>query len=294
MDGFEKIDLSKQTGGSIIPQRTGMRRQSGKAKNRTLYWVAALVVLVLFIVVGIILPSIKLASQAKKTYAQAMLAYTAAKNQNIEDATTQLENTKAELLKTESDLHVMSYLAFVPFANWYYGDADHLVKAGVYALDGGKTLLDSIAPYADVLGFKGKGSFVGGSAQQRIQTAVMTLGKITPNIDKISSSLTLIKQELDQVDPNHYPPFFGGEKIRAKLAVAKQIVDEADTFVTQATPLIKVLPDELGEPVTKRYLVIFQNDKEIRPTGGFMTAYAIMRLDQGVIHAETSQDIYSL
>jgi hypothetical protein len=122
----------------------------------------------------------------------------------------------------------------------------------------------------------------------------MTLGKITPNIDKIGVSLTQVKQELDQVDPNHYPPFLGGEKVRSKLASLRTIVDEADTFVTQASPLIKVLPEELGEPTTKRYLVIFQNDKEIRPTGGFMTAYAIMRLEHGVIHAETSQDIYSL
>ena len=293
MDGFEKIDLTKQPKTPVQVQST-MRRQSGRAKKKTIYWVTAGILVFLFLIFGVLIPTIRLISQAKVTYTQAKAAYSSAKNQNLEDASSQLDKTKEELAKAQKDLHVMGYLAFIPIANWYYNDADHLVKAGLYGLDGGKTLIESVAPYADVLGFKGKGSFVGGSAQDRIQTAVMTLGKITPNIDKIGVSLTQVKQELDQVDPNHYPPFFGGEKIRSKLATLRTVVDEADTFVTQATPLIKVLPEELGEPTTKRYLVIFQNDKEIRPTGGFMTAYAIMRLEHGVIHAETSQDIYSL
>lgn len=293
MDGFEKIDLTKQPKTPVQVQST-MRRQSGKAKKKTIYWVTAGILVFLFLIFGVLIPTIRLISQAKVTYTQAKAAYSSAKNQNLEDASAQLDKTKEELTKAQKDLHVMGYLAFIPIANWYYNDADHLVKAGLYGLDGGKTLIESVAPYADVLGFKGKGSFVGGSAQDRIQTAVMTLGKITPNIDKIGVSLTQVKQELDQVDPNHYPPFFGGEKIRSKLATLRTVVDEADTFVTQATPLIKVLPEELGEPTIKRYLVIFQNDKEIRPTGGFMTAYAIMRLEHGVIHAETSQDIYSL
>jgi len=50
----------------------------------------------------------------------------------------------------------------------------------------------------------------------------------------------------------------------------------------------------VGEPTEKKYLIIFQNDKELRPTGGFITAYAVFRLDSGVIHVDTSSDIYSL
>ena len=39
---------------------------------------------------------------------------------------------------------------------------------------------------------KGKGSFVGGTAQQRIETAVKTMGKITPKIDDIVNELCLL------------------------------------------------------------------------------------------------------
>ena len=40
--------------------------------------------------------------------------------------------------------------------------------------------------------------------------------------------------------------------------------------------------------------MIFQNDKELRPTGGFVTAYAIFKIDKGIITLDKSEDIYTL
>ncbi len=313
MDGFEKIDLgnpnatqSKITSSrtmketrdvkDVNPQVISMRKRSKRSfPKKTAGWIIGIVaVILLFVIFGVVLPGLKLVSSAKSTYAQAKLAIAAAKKQDVESAGTELEKTKTALLGTQKNFDSMGYLRFIPPFNLYYSDGDHLIKAGLAALDGGKILVDSVAPYADVLGLKGQGSFVGGSAQQRIQTAVTTLSKITPNIDKLSSSLSTVRNELDQVNPNHYPPLFGGDKVKTILAEAKTFADDADTFVKEATPLIKVLPAELGEPTEKKYLIIFQNDKELRPTGGFMTAYAIMRLDHGVIHPDTSDDIYNL
>ncbi len=74
----------------------------------------------------------------------------------------------------------------------------------------------------------------------------------------------------------------------------RNLTDQSVSLITNAKPLIKILPQVLGEPDEKKYLVIFQNDKELRPTGGFMTAYSIFRLDSGVVHVDNSSDIYSL
>jgi hypothetical protein len=72
------------------------------------------------------------------------------------------------------------------------------------------------------------------------------------------------------------------------------MTDQSVTLINSARPLIKTLPAVLGEPNEKKYLVLFQNDKELRPTGGFITAYSIFRLDSGVVHVDNSSDIYSL
>ncbi|GIV45004.1 MAG: hypothetical protein KatS3mg035_2127 [Bacteroidia bacterium] len=73
----------------------------------------------------------------------------------------------------------------------------------------------------------------------------------------------------------------------------RRLTDQGVELVNEARPLIKVLPSLLGESEPKKYLVLFQNDKELRPTGGFITAYAIFTLDKGIIKLERQDDIYN-
>ncbi|MBI2190103.1 MAG: DUF4012 domain-containing protein, partial [Candidatus Levybacteria bacterium] len=74
----------------------------------------------------------------------------------------------------------------------------------------------------------------------------------------------------------------------------RSLTDQGVSLLVEARPLIKILPSLLGDPEDKKYLVLFQNDNELRPTGGFITAYAIFRLEKGVVHVDTSSDIYNL
>lgn len=305
MDGFEKINLDAPTAvaseqpvkatDAVKPSFKSARTKPNLFKNKkVLIGLSVVGVLLLFIVFGIILPAFKTYKSAQKTYAQVQVTVAALKKQDIAATSTELEKTRVALTQTQKDLNSMSYLRFVPLASWYYSDASHLMNAGFYGLDAAKVLVDSIKPYADVLGLKGQGSFVGGTASQRIETAVKTMGKITPRIDDISSDLDKARVELDAVDPNHYPNFGPGAKVRSGLQKIRTMADQGTTFISDAKPLIKILPTLLGEPDEKKYLVLFQNDKELRPTGGFLTAYSIFRLEHGIIHVDRSSDIYEL
>src|SRR5258708_6352242 len=283
-DGFEKI----------TPSRPMPRRYKVKLKKPTIIVACVVGFLLLFTIFGIVLPVTSAMKSAKKAYASSKLVLTSLKQQNIALASDQISAAKADIAQTQKDVHAMVYLQFIPFTTWYYSDVNHLLNAGSSALQAGEILIDSIKPYADVLGFKGGTSFTGGSAQDRIALAVRTMDKITPRIDDIGQYLVAAQHEIDQVDPNHYPSILGGKKVHDQLVQVKTFTDEGVTFITQAKPLVKVLPSLLGEPKEKKYLVIFQNDKELRPTGGFMTAYAIFRVEHGVIKVDKSEDIYTL
>ena len=307
MEGFEKIDLNtpapvvqKQQRDIIKSAPSYSRKRRPGIKNyffgtqRRKIITFVVLFLILFSVFGVILPAERAIASARKTYAQAKIAGDALKKQNVTLAADELVKTRAELTKTQNDLNSMFYLGYIPIVGWYYNDAQHLVKASFHGLDAATVFVDSVKPYADVLGLKGQGSFVSGSAESRIQTAVTTMGKITPRMDDIINDLSLAKEEIDKVDPNRYPAIFIGRKARTTLDQMKQLTDDGVTFMTNAKPLLKVLPELLGEPTPKKYLVIFQNDKELRPTGGFITAYAVFRFDKGVVHVDTSSDIYTL
>jgi len=284
MDGFKKIELD------------GEPKKPHRFLNRKNISIALIVVILsLFIsIFFIVLPAQRTYAHAQKTFDQAKKVWDAVKKQNIEEASIEVDKTKKELKDTQNSLKALSFVRFIPLLNNYYNDAEHLTQAGVHGLDAASELLSALIPYTDLLGLKGKGSFVMGTAEQRIQTAVLTMGKITPSIDEISKSLSLAHNEIDKVDADRYPSFFGLEKIKSQLVKIQKLADEGVIFVEQARPFIKTLPSLLGDPKEKKYLVLFQNDNELRPTGGFITAYAVFRIDKGIVHVDRSDDIYVL
>ncbi|KKR73281.1 MAG: hypothetical protein UU15_C0014G0014 [Candidatus Levybacteria bacterium GW2011_GWC2_40_7] len=299
MDGFQKIELtSPKKEDSLSPEDSSVVTNPNKKSRlhflRGKRFRIGLVVFILIFLIGIILPGFLAYASAKKTYAQLNATLYALKQQNIELASTEMDKTRESLKDTQRKVNFLVVLRVIPFVSNYYGDARHALVAGEHFVEAGDILIESIKPYADVLGLKGQGSFVGGSAELRIETAVKTMDKVTPKIDEIAEELTLAKAEMDYIDPDDYPSFLAGGKVKKQLAQMIKLTDNGVTLVNDAKPLIKVLPSLLGEPDEKKYLIIFQNDKELRPTGGFLTAYSIFTLEHGLIHVSGSNNIYTL
>jgi len=303
MDGFEKIELSSTPANSkkasiekLNPENLDKpianKSKLKRLKSRKL--AVVLIGIVIAFIVLIVIPSLLVYSSAKKTYAQVKVTTAALKSQDIELTEAELKKTRENLKDTQSKMNLLFVLRAIPVVNTYYNDSQHMIKAGFYGLDAADTFVTSIKPYADVLGLKGEASFVEGSAENRIQTAVATLDKVTPKIDEIADDLKLAQEEISYVDPDDYPTFLADGKVREGMIMLTTLSNDGVELVDQARPLIKVLPQLLGQDEPKKYLILFQNDKELRPTGGFLTAYAIFNIDKGIIKVEASEDIYTL
>lgn len=283
MDEIKKINVSENQEGVTVK---GGRRRS--------FVVLGIVgVLVLWLALGIVLPLVFAYRPTLNAYQKVRSGYDAMKKQDVIGASQELKKAHDELTIAQKRLQIFSFARFLPVSGSYYSDAFHLVNAGVYALDAAQIAIDAIVPYADVLGLKGQGSFVLGSAEERIQKAVETLDKVTPKIADIEVKVKLLGREMEEVNPNRYPDI-GKFKARSRLTEVKDVGGKLEVFVSDAKPLVEVLPSLLGVSKERKYLVLFQNDKELRPTGGFITAYAIFRIDRGIIHVDKSEDIYAL
>lgn len=289
MDEMRKISLDDVKSQQYSVESVRKRKIPKKIAIPLIVFIS---ILALFIF-GIVLPVAATYGTARVAYSQVRVAVDSAKKQDVAATSEELKKTHEALLATQRNLRMFSYVKFIPFIGAYYSDADHIVQAGVYGLEAVQITVDSILPYADVLGLKGQGSFVLGSAEERIKKAVETLDKVTPKISEIEGKVTLLKKEMDEVNPSRYPNV-GTYKIGSQLKEAKTSIDQIETLVTDARPLAEALPTLLGAKENKKYLVIFQNDKELRPTGGFITAYAIFRMEKGRPVAEAADDIYTL
>ena len=297
--GFQKIDLArpeeKATPESMASKNVRRNRKFSFKKHKKLFASMGIIIAVLVIVTAFIgIKALAVYKQAMVTKTQASAAFAKLKEQDIAAAREELAKTQTQVGILESKLQGLAFLKFVPLASGYFNDADHLIKAGSYSIDAGIVTADALIPYVDVLGLKGKGTFTGGTAQDRIRTAVKTMGKVVPQIDKIEEKLKLAQKEADQVDPKHYPPIGKLKKVREQLEQLRNVMDGAVIAVGQGKPLIKALPSLLGENEGRKYLMLFQNDAELRPTGGFLTYYYEFKVEEGDIKIDNSSDIYSL
>ena len=191
----------------------------------------------------------------------------------------------------EKQARKLYWLSFIP----YIADFKRGVEAGSYLVKAGQESIAAITPYADLIGFKkGETSFVEKSAEDRLQTAVLTLDKMLAKIDPISEDIKQAELRLEKIDPDRYPKRLGKYEIKDQLINLKEQFKGLASMFVDAKPLLKRLPEILGKDKEKTYLILFQNDKELRATGGFLTAYAVFKVKDGKINPSRSEDIYSL
>lgn len=253
------------------------------------------ILLAVIAIIGVmLLPLRGVMAKAKDVAAIGRQTSEALKNQDLAATKDGLSKTRIEFTKLSDEYNKITGLRFVPILGAYVNDGSHGIKAGFAALDAADRAIEALEPNADLLGFTGGGKFVQGSADERIQVAVKTMKALTPKINEMAGSIDTMRKELDYIDPNRYPTKIGKTVVRARLQEMKDVIDNAANLFVNAQPLLVNLPAMLGEPEMRRYLVLFQNDKELRSTGGFLTAYAQFRLDKGKMILEKSSDIYDL
>ena len=80
------------------------------------------------------------------------------------------------------------------------------------------------------------------------------------------------------VDPKAFPA-----DQQARVASLLSQIGQAQSAVRELTVLADVLAKLSGRDRSRRYLILFQNQTELRPTGGFMGSFAEVILDRGAI-----------
>ena len=236
-----------------------------------------------------------LRSQAAVAQVLTQETYGHFKAQNLPPVQENLTKIDTQLAEMKATYAQLAFYAVLPIVRNYYLDGEHAFVAAQSGLSATRKSIDTIVPYADVLGFSGEGSFQGGTAEDRLKIVLETLDKIAPILDEIAADLTVAEAELAQISPERYPETIQGMPIRATILQTQGISSAAVDAVTEFRPVIEQLPSIAGaRGERKKYLVLFQNDAELRPTGGFLTAFAVINVENGKVEPEKSDDIYEL
>jgi hypothetical protein len=249
------------------------------------------ILLAFFIYVFIAQPIFAIKKEGQNLVKKAEILKQTLKKNDIELLEKEFNAFDREYQNFRKEAKKLYWLSFIS----YGADFKNGVESGDYFLKAGKLMINSIKPYADLIGFKkGGASFVEQSAEDRLQTAIITVDKMLGNIDQISDYLHQGQILVDKINPDRYPKKIGNLEVRTRLEKTKGEIDGFLSLFVNAKPILKKLPQIFGVDKEKTYLILFQNDKELRATGGFLTSYAIFKIKNGKITIERSEDIYDL
>src|SRR5258706_1565916 len=256
-------------------------------------------ILILLVAVGI---------PAFLTYQKGLVLYksiknleSSAKSQDLSQIKTQITSTSKALSDFKTSYILLSWTRIIPYFGGYVSDLGHAVNEAKAGMDAGQIVITTIEPYSDLLGLKGTNGQQAvpaadgaKTAQDRIDFIVKSLPSLLPQIDNISGKMKVMESETSQIKAERYPEEIKGKKIRSNIKLAQDLIDETSNLLVNGKPLIENAPYLLGMDSPRTYFVLFQNDKELRPTGVFMTAYAIMKVDKAKFNPTLSDDIYNL
>lgn len=299
-------DSGKQEDSILVPRIDPGKHRKSKAsfkgpkeiKNKKLIKIAGLVTLVLFVfllIVGLLFFRIYKKALIVQTSVQSLIA--AGEEQNIEKIKAELSKTEDSLSGLEKTYNAVSWMKFIPYFGGFVSDGQHGLNAAGFGIEAAEVLISAIEPYADIIGFAGDTEEPEGgqeTAQDRLDFVIKSIPDVIPKADELSQKVEGLRSEIEQINPERYPITFAGKQIRTKIQKGIELVDLASQLVTDGKPLLEVTPYLLGVDEPRTYLVLFQNDKELRPTGGFLTAYSIARVENGKFEPVSSNDIYNL
>ena len=253
--------------------------------------VALLVVFIFTLVSGFLL-----FQSGKKLAASAKKMGELGQSGNLNGMKAEIPNVKKSLATFKGSYMLLSWMRFVPFVGGYVSDLGHVTVAADAGLDSGSIVLTAVEPYADALGFTTKVEEGSGekTTQERIDFIVNAIPELLPKFDELSAKAKIVDSEISKINADRYPEKFKGKELRSKIRSTQTVVSEVTTFIVNGKPVLEAAPYLLGMDSPRTYLVLFQNDKELRPTGGFMTGYSIMKVDKAKFEPTVSDDIYNL
>ncbi len=107
--------------------------------------------------------------------------------------------------------------------------------------------------------------------------------------DLAIEQISLASEEILKIEESTLPP-----ELEARVSLAKKKIKEISTTLEATSEYFPAILKLLGDRYPHRYLILFQNNNEIRPTGGFIGSYAIMDINEGYIEKLETYDVYDI
>lgn len=210
---------------------------------------------------------------------------------NLSDASKELETASGRVDKIAVATERLEWAFQIAGQDELYINVSQVIFAASYAVDGAQGMavaLEPLALYAKE--FQPAISF-GSSLPSSTREYSQYLEALRANrgqLEKAGDDITLASRIIDTTEISVFPSFMQDE-----LLELKEKNTEIQDVIEPLNNTVAFLPELLGVDGRQRYLVLLQNPSEIRSTGGWLSSYAIVGIENGQIRQLDVDDIYN-
>ena len=195
----------------------------------------------------------------------------------IEQASHEYDDAYNNFILAEEEINkinkvISGVIGVIPSGGNLLTSSNHLLQAGKNISEVGKLLSKSLSLLSE-----NELQVEGSSGISTINLALL-LDSIKSDFNTIESKIAETIDHLDQVRVKSLPKDYQNE-----IARVKEQLPQIKEYFSQFTLVSDVFLNILGQDTAKEYLFIFQNNHEIRPTGGFIGSLALVDINRGEV-----------
>ncbi|MFH0952045.1 MAG: DUF4012 domain-containing protein [Patescibacteria group bacterium] len=192
---------------------------------------------------------------------------------SLGQATAEFHKAEASFAQAENELAqlpgwLMSIIKLIPGPGQTVASGEHLIKAGRYISQAGESLTRVMQQF---------------STEQTAITDNTESIELMPLISALEGDLSqaieaaqLASDELLKVKVDHIPAEYRGQ-----IAVVKDKLPAVTDELNSISSVVELLSSVLGTTKAQEYLLVFQNNNELRATGGFIGSLAQVAVKRG-------------
>lgn len=215
---------------------------------------------------------------------------------DIQKMKTELDLTQKDFKDLHSQYQSLSFWGKLPYLKNFYQDGQRLFTIGQLGVESLNIVLKSVEPYQDFLGLSGGQTRENSdkTTEDRISFLTESVENLIPYLNDLESKIEQMDQLIKEINIEKYPENISAIALKKHYYTARSGLDTALNLIKDGRPLIEKTSWLLGKDEPRQYFMLFQNNAELRPTGGFWTAYGTLQVTNGKIKPLLSDDIYHL
>jgi nucleoside-diphosphate-sugar epimerase len=202
-----------------------------------------------------------------------------------------IEKLDRNINRVSQSVDSMYWIFKVTGQDELYDNSTQLILGAQYTVQGASELIEAVYPLTEYIrDFQPALDFQTStpSTTREYRSYLEEIEKNSYKLEEASYKIALASQVINNLNTTVFP-----HSLQDKILEIKDIITQLEEGTKSFKEINSFLPDLLGVSGRKRYLILLQNETEIRSTGGWLTSYGIIGIEGGQIRELFVDDIYN-